>query len=287
MTPCFFVSDLQGNPQQYKRLFERITAERPTAVLLGGDLLPSFLHVMQETSEFVGDILEAGLLSIRSRLDSAYPRVFMILGNDDPRVFEDEFTRAREPVLWEYIHNQRVQLGEFEVYGYSYVPPTPFLNKDWERYDVSRFVDPGCVSPEEGFRTVPVDPDDIRHATIQEDLESLTRNHSLARSVFLFHTPPYQTKLDRAALDGKKVDHAPLDVHVGSIGVRRMIEKCQPLVTLHGHIHESAELTGSWRDQIGLTHMFGAAHNGSELALVRFALENPGDASRELIATES
>ena len=33
-------------------------------------------------------------------------------------------------------------------------------------HDVSRFVDPGCVSPEEGVRTVPVDPDEERFATI-------------------------------------------------------------------------------------------------------------------------
>jgi len=34
------------------------------------------------------------------------------------------------------------------------VPPTPFLLKDWEKYDVSAYVDPGCVSPEEGYHRV-------------------------------------------------------------------------------------------------------------------------------------
>jgi hypothetical protein len=33
-------------------------------------------------------------------------------------------------------------------------------------------------------------------------------------------------------LDGQMVDYAPLDVHVGSIAVRRFIERCQPIVTL-------------------------------------------------------
>ena len=98
--------------------------------------------------------------------------------------------------------------------------------------------------------------------------------------MFLFHTPPHETKLDRAALDGKMVDHVPLDLHVGSIAVRRFIEARQPLLTLHGHIHESARLTGSWRDRIGRTHLFSAAHDGPELALVRFDLEHPEGATR-------
>ena len=103
------------------------------------------------------------------------------------------------------------------------------------------------------------------------------------RAVFLFHTPPYQTKLDRAALDGQATDHAPLDVHVGSVAVRRFIERGQPLLTLHGHIHESARLTGSWRDRLGRTHMFSAAHDGPELALVRFDLRDLDSATRTLL----
>jgi Icc-related predicted phosphoesterase len=105
----------------------------------------------------------------------------------------------------------------------------------------------------------------------------------MKNAVMLFHTPPHKTHLDRAALDGKKIDHVPLDVHVGSIAVRRFIESRQPLITLHGHIHESARLTGFWKDTIGRTRMFSAAHDGPELALVRFSLEHPEDATRQLI----
>jgi len=44
-------------------------------------------------------------------------------------------------------------------------------------------------------------------------------------------------------------------------------------VTLHGHVHESARLTGAWQDRIGRTVCLSAAHDGPELALVRFDLE--------------
>ncbi|MBU0528630.1 hypothetical protein KKF86_02590, partial [bacterium] len=112
---------------------------------------------------------------------------------------------------------------------------------------------------------------------------TLVGDNKLSNTIFLFHTPPYKTNLDRAALDGKMVDHVPLDVHVGSIAVKRFIEKHQPTITLHGHVHESARLTGTWKEKIGKAHLFTAAHDGPELALVRFNKTHPENSTRELI----
>ena len=212
-----------------------------------------------------------------------YPRVFVILGNDDPRTQEEEILQVARTGLWEYVHGRQAVLDDYTVYGYACVPPTPFMLKDWERYDVSRFVDPGCISPEEGQRTVPLPEREVRHRTIAADLEQLAGDDDMSRALFLFHSPPYQTKLDRAALDGKTIDHAPLDVHVGSIAIQRFLSERQPLVSLHGHVHESARLTGAWRDRIGQTHAFNAAHDGPELALVTFDPTQPDQASRELV----
>ena len=89
--------------------------------------------------------------------------------------------------------------------------------------------------------------------------------------------------LDRAALDGVAVEHAPLDLHIGSIAIRRFIEARQPRLTLHGHVHESARLTGAWQQRIGRTLCLSAAHDGPELALVRFDLDDPDQATRELL----
>jgi Icc-related predicted phosphoesterase len=155
--------------------------------------------------------------------------------------------------------------------------------KDWERYDVSRYVPHGCVSPEEGARSVDVAANVVKYSTIKEDLAQLTGENSMTKAIFLFHTPPHETGLDRAELDDKKIDGAPLDLHVGSIAVRRFIESRQPMLTLHGHIHESARLTGTWKDRIGRTHMFTAAHDGPELALVWFDLDDLDGAERELL----
>ena len=279
---CFFVSDLHGDVTQYGKLFERVREETPQAVFLGGDLLPSGYRP-SAYSDFVGDYLATEFRRLKESLGADYPPVFLILGNDDPRAEERDVLDHDDSRIWDYAHARWHNLEQFSVLGYACVPPSPFLLKDWERYDVSRYVDPGCVSPEHGARSVEVPANEQRYRTIQKDLVALAEGHDLSRCICLFHSPPHATGLDRAALDGRMVDHVPVDPHIGSIAIRRFIEERQPLLTLHGHVHESTRLTGRWREQLGRTHMFNAAHDGPELSLIRFDPEDLGGAERELI----
>lgn len=277
-TKCLFVTDLHGSTIRYETFFTVLANECPSAVFLGGDLFPHFLE-----TDFLDGYLIPMFARLQTTMQQRYPRVFIILGNDDPRYFEPRVMEAESDGLWTYAHNRKLAFRENTIFGYSCVPPTPFRLKDWERYDVSRFCDPGCVSPEEGLRSVAVDEGEAKWGTIGADLLRLANDDRLDTSVFLFHAPPYQTSLDRAALDGKTFDHAPLDLHIGSIAIRRFIESRQPLLTLHGHVHEAARLTGQWKTQIGNTVCLSAAHDGPELALVRFDLAAPVDATRELL----
>jgi len=282
---CFFVTDLHGRIDRYTKLMGAIMTEQPRAVFLGGDLLPNHWSFQKDQSagDFVKEYLASKLRILREKLETSYPEIFLILGNDDPKCEEPVFLEGDREGLWNYMHGRAESLGELPIYGYSCVPPTPFLLKDWERYDVSRYVPPGCVSPEEGNRTVVVPDHEIKWGTIKKDVDELVGDDPLERSIFLFHTPPHETPLDRAALDGGMIDHVPLDLHVGSIAVRRFIEERQPLLTLHGHIHESARITGEWKTQIGRTVCINAAHDGPELSLVRFSTASPMDATRVLL----
>jgi Icc-related predicted phosphoesterase len=287
MIKCFFVSDIHGKIDRYEKLFDEIEKERPDIVFLGGDLLPSIAAFNElsdsQSKDFVNEYLVKKFLDLKTNIGEDYPEVYLILGNDDPRSEEITFLEAENLGIWSYIHNRKVNYKEYQIYGYAYIPPSPFLLKDWERYDVSRFVDVGCVSPAEGYRTYPVSDHEKKYSTIKEDLEKLTAEKDLSNSIFLFHAPPYQTKLDRAALDGQMVDHAPVDVHVGSIAIKRFIEEKQPFITLHGHIHESSGITGSWKQKIGKTHLFTAAYHKSDLAIIKFDLENSSEAFRVLL----
>jgi Icc-related predicted phosphoesterase len=272
---CFFASDLHGREDRYVKLFAAIESEAPDAVLIGGDLFPG---VASGSADLAGE-----LERLRRALGDSYPRVLVVPGNDDPATAVEALNAPELARNLELVHGKKTALGARPIFGYACVPPSPFALKDFERYDVSRHVDPGAVSPEEGFRSVPTDESAIRYGTIADDLDALVGDVNLEDAVLLLHAPPYQTRLDRAALDGRTIDGVPLDLHVGSIAVRRFIEARQPLLTLHGHVHESVRLTGSWRDTIGRTRMLSAAHDGPELALVRFDLSDLDGATRELL----
>jgi len=273
----FFASDLHGREGRVRALVAAIRAERPQAVLLGGDLLAH-----RGGPDFVGDVLVPGLLDARRDLGPEAPSVLAILGNDDPATAEPAVRDAEGRGAWTWVEGRKVEVAGRPVYGCAFVPPTPFRLKDRERYDVSRFVDPGAVSPEEGWRSVPVSPEDARK-TIRETLDELVGDDDLSEAVLLFHVPPYGTALDRAGLDGRMVDHVPLDVHVGSLAVRRLVEARAPRVVLCGHVHEAVRLTGTFLERVGPTVCLQGAHDGPELALVRFDPADPGAATRELI----
>lgn len=285
-SPCFFVSDLHGKTDRYEKLFVLIAGERPSALFMGGDILPtgrSSLAALGESyPDFLVDFIIARFKRLRQEMGEAYPRIFLIMGNDDPRAEERTVINAASEGVWEYVHHRRVIWNDYQVYGYTCVPPTPFLLKDWERYDVSHSVNQGCIPPEEGLSSIRGRRPEAS-GTIARDLSNLTGDEHLGRAILLFHSPPYRTKLDQLAIDEAATGRVRLDAHAGSRAMRRFIETRQPAITLHGHIHESARLTGSWKDRLGETYMFSAAHDGPELALVRFDPGHPEKASRTLV----
>ncbi len=288
MPSCFFVSDLHGSLHRYRCLWDHLSSENPDAVFLGGDLLPHSLDFSWQDNpdqlNFITDFLVPGFSAIKLQLNDLYPKVFLILGNDDPRANEPALMEGQKLGLWEYIHGRKIIWKGFTLFGYSCIPPSPFMLKDWERYDVSMFVDPGCVSPEEGGRTAGPTGREIRFTTIAQELNELAgQEKDYSNTILLSHCPPHKCNLDRAALDGKMVDYVPLDVHIGSIAIQRFIQDKQPLLTLHGHVHESRTLTGSWMQKFGLTTSYNAANESPALALIRFDPHQPSLATLELI----
>jgi Icc-related predicted phosphoesterase len=65
-----------------------------------------------------------------------------------------------------------------------------------------------------------------------------------ARCILNAHVPPFDSGLDRATeLDEELrpvlVGGSPHEIPVGSHAVRQIIEEYQPVLAVHGHIHES------------------------------------------------
>jgi Icc-related predicted phosphoesterase len=74
-----------------------------------------------------------------------------------------------------------------------------------------------------------------------EKLASQVQN--VDRSLFCLHCPPFESQIDNAPLLDKDLRPVlqggrPVIIPVGSKSVRAIIEKYQPLLGMHGHIHE-------------------------------------------------
>jgi len=290
MNTCFFVSDLHGRKPLYKALLKAIKKEKPDFVFLGGDLLPNRkmnqIAKTDEESSFIPDFLFHEFNSLKESMKCDYPDIFLIPGNDDRAIIYNAVAEGEKAHLWRDLHNHCVVIGKYRFYGYGCVPPTPFRLKDWERFDMLLTTNPGCISPVDGYHSLP-QGHDIKNATIYNDLQVLTKDNGLEFGVFLFHSPPFQTMLDQAAIRNENAEFPTSCLHVGSRAIRNLIEEKQPYITLHGHIHESARISGEWKQTLGCTLSISAAHDGPELSLVKFDLKDPFSVTRRLIKAPS
>lgn len=283
---CLFVSDLHGKVNRYEKLFKYLAKEKPAALFIGGDILPSsVLHSLRagdNKTDFVTDYLAPRFEKLRQKIGARYPRVFIIMGNDDPKTEEETLLHFERKGLWEYVHGKTVSFEGYTVFGYSYVPPTPFMLKDWERFDIDLKVQKGCIPPDAGFTTAPAEENNGKY-TIKDDLAGLSETINMKKAILLFHSPPHNTGLDRIAGDHTDESATPKVEFVGSKAIRQLIEKHQPHITLHGHIHESSRLSGAWKEKFHHTTSITAAFDGKGLAVVRFNPDNPMKAERLII----
>jgi hypothetical protein len=136
-------------------------------------------------------------------------KVYMAPGNDDH--FEvDQIIEDSAAII--NCNGKNVMVGEHEMVTFSWANPTPW---DTPREKLDEELEP-----------------------MLEELIAKVKDKSNA--IFNFHAPPYGYALDLAPeLSKDLIQAADRKIHVGSRAVAKMIEKYQPLLGLHGHIHES------------------------------------------------
>lgn len=148
------------------------------------------------------------------RLKDSDASCFVMPGNDDPPGVEEAIVAASGV---EACDGLVVEFNGYSMVSLGYSNPTPFDS-------------PRELSEDEIIRRV----DDM-----------VTRVPDLSRCIFNLHVPPYDSQLDTAPeLDADKnvvmAGSEPKTMPVGSTAVRDVIERHQPLLALHGHVHESA-----------------------------------------------
>jgi Icc-related predicted phosphoesterase len=266
-----YTSDLHGNKEHYQELFELGEQREAQAIIIGGDMLPihgPFKYSLQEQQNFIFSYLKPKIRDFRSRAPQT--TIYAMLGNDDWQASNVHLETLVAKGTLRLLHGEKHELGSgYELVGYAHVPPTPFTIKDGERRDLQKdVVDQqrctACVS--QGAKIVVVDPEQYFASvmSIEEELEELPTARDCRKTVYVMHSPPFRTNLDRL-FDGR---------WVGSRAIRAFIEKRQPYLTLHGHIHESSEISSTYWDRIGKTICINPGQTTEELYAVVFELED-------------
>lgn len=253
-------SDLHGNTSQYDRIFTHALERDCGGVILCGDITPKgALFNARGQKAFLTDYLFPKIQSVHRQRGRLLP-IFLMMGNDDLKPNEHILLENQERHKYTYIHNRGVPFGDFFIAGYSCVPPTPHGCKDWEKTDGSRaFADRGSFRTE-GWRSRGEErmPCVIGgNSTIARDLEKMFSGFSsFDKTVFVSHAPPYGSKLDMLGKDRQ---------HVGSMAIREFLSCHRPMISVHGHIHETVSVSGSWHDRVseegGLSLAVGNCHH--------------------------
>lgn len=290
-----YTSDIHGNLGQLRALVGYAVQSRPRTVIIAGELAPKNENIF--SPRFISSqrkFLETDLTKMIKLLKEHLPTttVFVTLGNDDCALNEDVLND--HPDLYTPIHGRRVQLdGSHDIVGYSFVPLSRFALKDFEKFDLpfppetakQEYEDilrrcslSGLKSGQDELDWYTFSPEDALRDSIKKDLESDKFTANPAKTLYVFHSPPYGTVLDMICdpSGGRRV-------HVGSFAVREFIEKHQPPVTLHGHIHESVDLNGGrFTEQIGSTLAMSAGNDNDDpnLAVLVFNLYQPKSVQR-------
>lgn len=281
----FFVSDLHGSEVCFRKFLNSAPIYRPDLLVYGGDIMGKLLQPVfrqddgrfrwypagGRVEEFSADQLpqverriadqgryslvttppewqrrqadreglekfcrEIGKERVRGWLRLVEERllpkkipIVMNVGNDDTDGVL-EILRHEAPTNLLVPEGQVVRCGPYEIYGCGYANMTPWhCPRDLEEPDLGQFLQ-----------------------------RTSTEIDTPGRTILDIHAPPVNTSLDLAPeldanLKPKTVSGQMLMSHVGSPSVRALVESVQPVVSLHGHIHESMGV-----DRIGKTPVY-------------------------------
>ncbi len=153
--------------------------------------------------------LESWMRLAEERMDGSNIEIFMAPGNDDIPETDEVLNDSKYVVNAD---NRKVDVKGYEMITLSWSNPTP-----WDT------------------------PRECSEEEMEKKIEKLVSQITdMENAIFNFHAPPHGTVLDECAkLSENLVPSTEESVSAGSTAVLNAIKKYQPLLGLHGHIHES------------------------------------------------
>lgn len=233
---CAFCADLHGVGVLFQKLEEFSVKNGIEVVIMGGDLCPHAHLSLKGAVCYQKEFIDGFFKGYLGKLQSNNIAVFGMMGNDDFRANMGSLEALERLGLIHLLHQKAHSLGVIAIVGYSFVPQMPFLLKDWEKMDDEKARP--MTNPAKDILSLPRET-----GTIRDDMGNLAKLSDPKKTAYVFHSPPFNSNLD--------LTHRGL--HVGSKSIRSFIEREQPPLTLHGHIHESPQVSGSWKEWVGST----------------------------------
>jgi Icc-related predicted phosphoesterase len=139
--------------------------------------------------------------------------IFVMPGNDDPWACDDVLEAATRV---QSTDDRTVRVGEHEMISCAYANHTPWNS-----------------------------PRELDESALYDRINRLASQLERPETaIFNLHVPPYDSGLDTAREIDENLkivlrNSQPHEIPVGSTAVRELIEEYQPMLSLHGHIHES------------------------------------------------
>jgi Icc-related predicted phosphoesterase len=270
----FFASDIHGSEVCFKKFINAGKHYEVDAIILGGDIVGKMVVPIVRRSdgsyvaEFLGDRKEikasdeGGIEKLEWGIknNGFYPyhmdeeRFNRIKADDQKKaeIFEEAIADSLE--RWIKIAEERLRGTDIKCFITPGNDDPLFIDDILATSDVIQNPEGECIELDRDHEMISAGyanitpwhcPRDIPEEELGEKLEALcSKVKRMSSCIFNVHCPPYNTILDVApqlddTLKPITVGGAIMEANVGSTAVLAAIEKYQPLLGLHGHIHES------------------------------------------------
>ena len=244
-----YVTDLHGDKNKYRKSLDIAVEKNISVIVNGGDMLPKLGERHLEQPIFINEFLR-GYFSELERNGITY---LAMLGNDDLLSVEGLF----DTVCGEYenVHNiagKKVRIGGYEFIGMNHILDHPFGCKDRvvteTHYIPQRQLSPVAgISNEYGYDRIYnwLEYSRTELPYMCDILNDLPEPENPQQTVYVMHMPPAGLRLGQLLYQ---------DLDIGSVDIYEFLKERQPLLSLHGHIHESPDTQkGRWINQIRST----------------------------------
>ena len=271
MVRLFFITDVHASERCFRKFLNAAKVYRADCLVLGGDITGKVLVPIVERPDGRYDVRIFGkdtvlkadqLQAARRELQDAGQYSFVATPselakmNDDRALQDRVFNEAIVSTLasWVRLAQERLQGTGVKCY----ISPG---NDDKFEIDPVLADSGAVINPEDrvvelggGYEMITLgyanttpwkSPREVTDEKLGEMIERLAAQVKRPETaIFNLHVPPVDTELDKAPAVSEDLSYVREGlgvkmIHAGSLAVRKSIESHQPLLGLHGHIHES------------------------------------------------